>query len=487
MTSPVAAPRTAIDLSRLRGVVERMAHRFFVHASMRPAARALRHRNPEIRRIAAGMLWEWPDPKSVPPLIGALEDPWTGVRGAAARSLGKLGDPAALGPLVRLLADPDRDVSRHARAALDAIDPRWPESEAARASREALFAGLRGGAWGQPELAKLLGASRIDGAAQALVDVLEDERLSHTGYLDLHCAALEALGELGGEEAVRALLRALRQELGGKKGRAAAGALGRLGSPEAVPALAEALRACIEHERWRSALAVAEALGRIGDAAAIAPLIDALTSEQHSLQRAARVALDAVDLEWAGSDVARECTERLVVALARASTREQAAEVLAKSRPDWPQTEEARRAVPAILSAERDAAAAEVLGRIGDPRAIEYLASELASARKDLRDAAAEALERIDARWAETPGAKAAVPALRKAAGGYWVLPAVDALAKIGGTEAVEALVSVLDHPREDGRGAALDALERIDPDWRSSPGARAAEAAIRAREEDAG
>lgn len=60
-------------------------------------------RNEHVMRfVAANYLGDIGDPKAVPPLLKALEDPFFNVRRCAALALGKIGDPRAIEPLQEL-------------------------------------------------------------------------------------------------------------------------------------------------------------------------------------------------------------------------------------------------------------------------------------------------------------------------------------------------------------------------------------------------
>ncbi|HZR40621.1 MAG TPA: HEAT repeat domain-containing protein [Ktedonobacteraceae bacterium] len=69
------------------------------------AQAALHDDDPEIRDHAAWALWEIPDERAVPLLIGALDDPDEYVRCSAVGALGRIGDRRAIEPLKTLLSD----------------------------------------------------------------------------------------------------------------------------------------------------------------------------------------------------------------------------------------------------------------------------------------------------------------------------------------------------------------------------------------------
>jgi hypothetical protein len=91
-------------------------------AELEALVEALQPDNPrEIRAWAAGILGSYaaeaPE-RSVPVLIGALDDPDPAVVVAAARSLGRSGDPGALPALRRLEGHSDAEVQTAAREAV---------------------------------------------------------------------------------------------------------------------------------------------------------------------------------------------------------------------------------------------------------------------------------------------------------------------------------------------------------------------------------
>lgn len=126
--------------------------------------------------------------------------------------------------------------------------------------------------------------------------------------------------------------------------------------------------------------------------------------------------------------------------------------------------EDAGKALPPLLSALSDkdprirAAAAEALGEVGDPSAIEPLGKALTGDDdSDVREAAAEALGEL--------GLPNAVPVLRaglKDTDSDVREAVVDALGDIGGLEAERVLRQALADPDEDVRDAAVAALAKM-------------------------
>ncbi|MCX8067326.1 MAG: HEAT repeat domain-containing protein, partial [Anaerolineae bacterium] len=118
------------------------------------------------------------------------------------------------------------------------------------------------------------------------------------------------------------------------------------------------------------------------------------------------------------------------------------------------------RAVPGLLEALRDAdvrrAAAEALGRIGDPRAVPGLLKALRDADAEVRWAAAEALGRVGA-----PAVPGLLEVLRDADAGVR-RAAAEALGRIGDPQAIPGLLEALRDADPRVRRAAAEALGRI-------------------------
>ena len=255
------------------------------------------------RRLVAGAL----DAAAarVQPLLAAPE---VALRAAAARALGRMGAVKSVPALARRASESAERLSR-ARAA-----PRAPAA-AGPAAAEELAAVL-------VALARL----RADGAG-----ALAAERLADPDE-PLRVAAVEALGELGQEEAGRIAAALADQSLRvrmaavaalGRTGpravsalaRAAAAAgpddpelctalaraLGDSGSPEAVPALAALAQG-------PAAPAAAAALGRIGTKNAVASLADLLARPTLAGRAEALDALGGLGATEAGPAVAAELT-----------------------------------------------------------------------------------------------------------------------------------------------------------------------------------
>ena len=192
---------------------------------------------------------------AVPALIGATysEDP--NLRWEAVNLLGAIGDPRGIDAAFRLaVSDPDV----HARwradwalyilddgsavprllSALDDDDPTvvWNAAVALSLFGRAeavpiLYQGLEATGFRQWEVVNALGRVWDEGTVYRLAVVLAE------GDEDVRKEAALSLGRIGGEEAISALLAALRTDPSPEVRWRAAMMLGRIGGPEIVPAL----------------------------------------------------------------------------------------------------------------------------------------------------------------------------------------------------------------------------------------------------------
>jgi HEAT repeat protein len=270
----------------------------------------------------------------------------------------------------------------------------------------------------KPDIARLAAKRDVDRIIAAL---------AHSDPIVRHHAA-DALGDIGDTRAVEPLCAALKDE--GHVAVAATMALGKLGDARAVGSLCVALNNSYDYV----AIEAAQALGVIGDARAVEPLCAALNAPYQVCNAAAR-ALGAIGDARA--------VEPLCVALNRGDFR-QVAEALVVIGDV--------RAVGAFLGALRDREkavfAAPMLDRLGwqpdtSPDGVAYWIT-----RRDWQKCAEIGT--------------AAVGTMREILGGDRVpLGAIEALATIGGAQAVETLIEMR---RGNSRDAA-EALVRIGAD----------------------
>jgi HEAT repeat protein len=176
---------------------------------------------PAVRRAGATALAQLRSPEAIPALSQALNDPDVGVREESLRTLSEIDDERVLDPLIASLKDPEARVRDVATEALT----RWSSPAVARRLVEALTSPvLRGPA---SELLARMGTSAVDplvnllreghpDIASTVGETLERlvgrevflERLSSMDP-DERMSAVEALGAMGGLEAVEGLIRAL--------------------------------------------------------------------------------------------------------------------------------------------------------------------------------------------------------------------------------------------------------------------------------------
>jgi ubiquinone biosynthesis protein UbiJ len=168
------------------------------------------------------------------------------------------------------------------------------------------------------DAAAALGNIGSERAVDALLKTLLEDQDSY-----VRGSAAAALGSIGSERAVNALLKALLDDQGFVVRESAASALGRIGSERAVNALINALLETQESDVQRSA---AEALGNIGSERAVNALLNALLEDQESyIRRSPAKALGAI-----AADKTEKFVTGLMLALSskKKSVRRKAAEVV---------------------------------------------------------------------------------------------------------------------------------------------------------------
>lgn len=209
--------------------------------------RQLSHRNPWERERAAELLGVARVPRSIGPLIDALDDPELDVRMRAARALGELGGQQARAALLAALTDEDRwSAIRIADLLADMGDGVLDELKAS-------FPHLGRGA----RLAAIDVMARVggEGMGQLFVTLLDDEDS------DVRARSAAALGRIGYRPAAPELMQRLRDTAWPVRAMAAK-SLGTLRIEAAIPGLCDALR---DPEWWVRANS-AEALRMLGSA-----------------------------------------------------------------------------------------------------------------------------------------------------------------------------------------------------------------------------
>ncbi len=448
-------------------LAEILASKEALDAERRVAAESLGARGPHAAPV-------------VPSLVDSLEKHAARRRKPVIEALRLIGPYArpAVTTLVRTLArwNTDAEEQRSIRTALDAADPTWRGSDAAKQV--------------VPDLAKALVARRgevRDAAASALEDADPNWRGSPAAaeviptlvraLLDkdaqIREAARQALPAVDADwpssDGVRQVLPELIEGLGDKKkGSVARAALLAVGPP-AVPRLVEMLRKQCGQHAARDAAVAARILQAMGSQAvdAIPHLCLAMADNRDNVRQAAVRALDAIREDWRDTDGAREGARRMVGAMVErgysssgAHEGEALRRIGAASVPEL---------VGALANGGADiwATAADVFGELGTAavEAIPTLAEGLR--KRSTREPVARALERMGPEGvaALTGALSSEEPDLQQVV--------VEALGRIGpyAAAAVPALVTCLANGEEES--PVVKALSKIDPDWRASGGVR--------------
>ncbi len=284
--------------------------------------------------------------------------------------------------------------------------------------------------------AEALARVRGDRASSALCDALANALESNNIVVSIEVA--RALGHVGGDRAASALCDALEDE-NTHVCVAAAQALGRVGGARAVSALCHVLGG----RNTEVCVAAAEALGRIGDVQAVGSLATQMSDVRGENRQSRRAAARALEKIGVPKDP--------IVQAWSAVTEE-----------DWATAASlGAAAVEPLCAALRDraydgrarSAAAQALGTIGDPRAVDPLLAQLVDVASFAKERMTRA--RRNMRWASRdrmaligPGDMSALEARaiedeREDLEMGW--EAARALAKIGGA-AVERLRVLLAH-----------------------------------------
>lgn len=438
-------------------------------------------------------------------LVGAFDDASWRVRQAAVEAVARVRGDGVTEVLTRVLRDQHRDLSvlnatlsalaASGEEVLPALLELLASPDADLRVYVALALGLRGDADAVPALVaalddpddnvrfhamEALGRLRARDAVEVITDV------ATAGDFTMAFAALDALASIGDETAAPRILSLLDDAL---LGSAAADALGRLGGEEAVAPLAALLA--------RDDIPVGDAAGALaaiharyetgfGDGAVIAALTRATVSSEggrrllaalETATAAERPALVRV-LGWLDVD---GVDEALLAALADPAARPAAADGLVRRGSRGAAVlaaglgaldEDAMRtdvqalgrigspvAIPALLDllqSTPDAAGwvAAALGAIGDARAFEPLVQLLGHFRAAVRQAAVAALCSIG-----HPGLRERIDALLRSPDAPVRESAVRIAAYVGGEESVEALLSLC---RDDDESVRRGAIEHL-------------------------
>lgn len=218
---------------------------------------------------------------AVAELTAALNDPSQAVREEAARALGEIGDPASVEALVTVLRDPAAGSTEAAARALGRIGDR---------SANAALIGMLEHRWNDlaraERLALVYALGELGGedAVQALLSALETASVTEAGDEEIEEALVLALGRIGEARVAPALLAILEQSPTSRPLRLALiRALGALGDTKALPVL----RSLLETSGSDPILVMelADAFAHLNDTEAILPLLSLLPGLESPIAR----------------------------------------------------------------------------------------------------------------------------------------------------------------------------------------------------------
>jgi len=346
---------------------------------------ALKSKSSNVRRGVAGAMGRIDDPAVVPPLIRLLKDSDVHVRAAAAMSLGERKDPRAIDNLLTTAKEDVPYVSTEAMRALGEMgDLR---------AKPVLLHGTRS-KWSIVREAALEALGKIDAleAMPALIDRLVDKhayarqsaakslgllgRREATPFLlpllgdpewFVRYEAMEALGRIGDTRALLPAIEVLEKDGDANVRSSAARTLGRFKGRCAIDPLLSALK----DKDVRVPPYAAEALGRIGDPSTAPKITEAMKRPIGDLREKCATALIGMKTPDLVPRIEAMLRSEKDIELALLS-----ALILFK----WSRHEEAFR--KALKVSESDSKwnrckAVDMLGRMGDPRAIPYLMAVL--------------------------------------------------------------------------------------------------------------
>lgn len=256
-------------------------------------------------------------------------------------------------------------------------------------------------------------------AVEPLIESLKYEEWEddYTILIAVRENSAEALGNIGDRRAVEPLIQALSEDTDEEVRWKAASALGKINDKRAVDSLIKAL----SDENWAVRRNVIIALGKLGDERSFEPILNSLSDRDWHVRKYAAVALGKIGDERAINPLLNALNDedsdvrwKSIVALGDIGIPAVEPLIKAFENKDW----------------QIKSRAAEVLGKIGDERAVEPLI---------------EALNRKD-----------------KYQNKYVRGRIVEALGKIGDERAVEPLIKALDDQYIYVRLKASDALDSI-------------------------
>lgn len=412
------------------------------------------------------------DTPTLQQLIAGLQSPDVLVRYAAALDLGEMGDPRAVEPLIAALGDSEGYVQRAALTALGRLgDERAVQPIVAFVTSDdvrGLLSGFDAAPLAVSSL-RQLGEPGYDALLRMLHEYGDDEAIG--------TATAYTLGESGDPRAIPVLIEALHSKVYDVR-LAGAQALADLGEP-ALAALLDMLRNGLR--AWEGSLyPICQALIFIG-ASAIAPLIDVLrTSDDENARMIAVTALGNIGAYCEGleeslhrvlheavqsalgdtdSDVRLEAALRLgdmhdasglaILLAALDSTNERdARDALSSLENVGPKAVEPLLAILADTSRapEVRVRAVEVLSKVGDTQSIPGLLAALKDDDRRVRMVAENALGKLKGQEVMEPLREVLASAAAEGDADERLTTLI-ALAKVGDTSVIPALLDVITSP----------------------------------------
>lgn len=384
-----------------------------------------RETNDLVRQAAINALGSFGDARALDALIRELDRPDNEARATVVRSLIRIGRLEALGPIAAVLAELDAETRDHATTGLvQLIRSIVGDNELQKHRKEI---------WNAYNAIWNLGASAVEPLLNAIADSRENDDLASEALLHaLNLVKQEGLEHRNNKVALTRLVEAVAHE-NCKTRRGAAQGLWKLAHPDAVEAL---LMACRDNDSEVRYYAVS-ALREIRDLRAVPAFVEALQDADRDVRNAAVESLLSFKDQGATESLLPLLNHTVPV------VRETAAVALGKLDP---------KALPSIdplidvLNGDNcilwlDAVAG--LDANGTPRAVSALGDILTDERfREVNRVSKSGLDKIDSV-------------------DYGVDPRNDAskaLARIGGAQAVDALISGY----EAGYGIAIVALGKV-------------------------
>lgn len=423
-----------------------------------------------VRVAAAAAMGSSGLPDAVSPLLGHLDDGAFEVRAEVARALGRLGDARAVVPLIGKVQDTAVEVRRAVARALGELGD-------ARATSALVIALQDGSQDVRIEAVKALGKLHSDEATAAIVPLIEVAPVadalvglsagglrsgtSTAGSLDVRVAAIEALGRIGSEGAVRALIAALAKDDPSALRSPVRLALVAAGKP-AVPQLVAALSGAPSPT---TAAGAALVLGALHAKEGLDPTVRAMQRGALPLEQGLR-ALSAL-----GSPDALPAVLELLSDTDPAVRREAvraASELLDPAKPDGRAVDPARAMLlDATTPNDEKVSLVRLLGRTGSPRAQTVLVSLTSSKSRSLRLAVLDAL---GASGKLSPEVETVLLQALDDESPEVRMAAAASLARGGGPEVAGKLLDRLSVAAEQDRGAlslALSGALARSTDWK--------------------